>query len=75
VAVNCGSEVWQSSVAAVKLVLEDDKLGCKPVNLGAHSRFVSLGSVGVLVASVLLFVILGVLHQTRVRLPLGAVCM
>jgi hypothetical protein len=31
----------EGHVAAVKIVLEDDKLGCKPVNLGAHCcRFV-----------------------------------
>jgi UDP-glucose 4-epimerase len=28
-------DLAEGHVAAVKLVLEDDKLGCKPVNLGA----------------------------------------
>jgi UDP-glucose 4-epimerase len=29
-------DLAEGHVAAVKLVLEDEKLGCKPVNLGAH---------------------------------------
>jgi hypothetical protein len=65
-------DLAEGHVAAVKLVLEEEKLGCKPVNLGAHCRFLSVSSFGLFLASVLLLVFLGGLCETHVCLPFGA---